>query len=186
MVERLAALLRLRSLRRSTPEERAGSALYREAVAVARQPWFYRDLGVPDTLDGRFDLIALHAFLLIHRLQDVPDPGPALAQGVFDAMFSDMDNNLREIGVSDLSVGRRVRAMWEAFHGRSQAYAAAIDAADGPALAASLARNIWRGTPPSDAPATLAGVILDQVAHLQGQKLAGFAAGKAHFIPIAS
>ena len=89
-------------------------------------PWFYRALGVPDTLDGRFDLVALHAFLLIHRLQDAPDPGPALAQAVFDAMFSDMDNNLREIGVSDLSVGKRMRAMWEAFHGRAKVYATAI------------------------------------------------------------
>ena len=56
--------MRLRSLRKATPEERAGSALYRDAVAAARTPWFYRELGVPDTLDGRFDLIALHAFLL--------------------------------------------------------------------------------------------------------------------------
>ena len=186
MVERFAALLGVRSLRRSTPEERAGSALYREAVAVARQPWFYRDLGVPDTLDGRFDLIALHAFLLIHRLQDMPDPGPALAQGVFDAMFSDMDNNLREIGVSDLSVGRRMRAMWEAFHGRAQVYAAAIDAVDHPALEASLARNVWRGTPPDGASATLTRLMLDQVAHLQEQKLAAFAAGKVHFIEVPS
>ena len=181
MVERLAALLRLKSLRRATPEERAGSALYREAVAVARQPWFYRELGVTDTLDGRFDLIALHAFLLIHRLQDAPDPGPALAQGIFDAMFSDMDNNLREIGVSDLSVGRRMRAMWEAFHGRSQAYAAAIGAMDRPALEASLARNVWRGMPPDRAPAMLAGVILDQVTCLQEQPLEAFAAGDAQF-----
>src|SRR5690242_15250153 len=182
MVERLAALLRLRSLRRSTPEERAAAALYREAVAVARQPWFYRDLGVPDTLDGRFDLIALHAFLLIHRLQDAPDPGLSLAQGIFDAMFSDMDNNLREIGVSDLSVGRRMRAMWEAFHGRSQAYTAAINAMDRPALEASLARNVWRGAPPDGASAALAEVVLDQAMHLQEQPLASFAAGSAQFI----
>ena len=99
--------------------------------------WFYQALGVPDTLDGRFDLVALHVFLLVHRLQRAP--GPALAQAVFDAMFSDMDNNLREIGVSDLSVGKRVRAMWEAFHGRSKAYASALEAADGSALAAALA-----------------------------------------------
>ena len=111
-------------------------ALYAAAVAAAREPWFYQALGVPDTLDGRFDLVALHAFLLIHRLQAAPDPGPALAQAVFDAMFSDMDNNLREIGVSDLRVGKRVRAMWEAFHGRAKAYASA-DRGRGP-------RRRWR------------------------------------------
>ena len=85
---------------------------------------------MPDTLDGRFDLTALHAFLLVHRFQAEPTPGPDLAQAVFDAMFSDMDHNLREIGVSDLTVGRRVRAMWEAFHGRAKAYAPALQAAD--------------------------------------------------------
>ncbi|HEY7575956.1 MAG TPA: ubiquinol-cytochrome C chaperone family protein [Acetobacteraceae bacterium] len=176
-------MLRLRSLRKPTQEERAGSALYRQAVAAARTPWFYRDLGVPDTLDGRFDLIALHTFLLIHRLQDAPAPGPALAQGVFDAMFSDMDNNLREIGVSDLSVGRRMRAMWEAFHGRSKVYAAAIDAADRPGLEASLTRNVWRGTAPDGAPAALASVVLAQSAHLRELPLAVFIAGSARFVP---
>jgi cytochrome b pre-mRNA-processing protein 3 len=182
--ERLAGLLRLRSLRKATPEERAGSALYRDAVAAARTPWFYRALGVPDTLDGRFDLIALHAFLLIHRLQDAPHPGPALAQGIFDAMFSDMDNNLREIGVSDLSVGRRMRTMWEAFHGRSQAYATAIDAADRASLEASLARNVWRAAPPNGASLALAEAVLAQAAHLQQQPLAAFAAGNAQFMQV--
>jgi len=179
-----AGLLRLRSLRKATQAERAGVALYRQAVAVARSPWFYSALGVPDTLDGRFDLIALYAFLLIHRLQDAADPGPSLAQGIFDAMFSDMDNNLRELGVSDLSVGRRMRAMWEAFHGRSQAYTAAINAMDRPALEASLARNVWRGAPPNGASAALAKVVLDQATHLQEQPLASFAAGSAQFIPV--
>jgi cytochrome b pre-mRNA-processing protein 3 len=177
----MAGLLRFRSLRRP-PDARAGCALYREAVALARSPWFYRELGVPDTLDGRFDLIALHVFLLVHRLQDASPPGPSLAQGIFDAMFHDMENNLREIGVSDLSVGRRVRAMWEAFHGRSQVYAAAIGAVDRPALEASLARNVWRGMPPDGAPEALARLMLDQVTRLQDQKLAAFAAGRAQFL----
>jgi len=184
MVERLPSLLRLRSLRKATPEEQAGSALYRKAVAAARRPWFYSELGVPDTLDGRFDLIALHAFLLIHRLQAATAPGPALAQGIFDAMFSDMDNNLREIGVSDLSVGRRMRAMWEAFHGRSQAYATAIGAADRAGLEASLARNVWRAAAPNVASARLADLVLAQAAHLEQQPLEAFATGEAQFMPV--
>src|SRR5690349_5911441 len=81
-----AELLRLRTMRGPTRQQQTGAALYRAAVAAARDPWFYRELLVPDTLDGRFDLIGLHAFLLIHRLQDAPDPGPGLAQAVFDAM----------------------------------------------------------------------------------------------------
>ncbi len=175
--------MRVRALHKPTQEERAGTELYRAAVAAARAPWFYRELGVPDTLDGRFDLIALHAFLLIHRLQNAPAPGPALAQAVFDAMFTDMDNNLREIGVSDLSVGRRMRAMWEAFHGRSKAYALAIDSQDRPGLEAALARNIWRETAPEGAAAALAGVVLTEVAQLAGQPVTALAVGKAEFLP---
>lgn len=176
--------LGLRNLRRTDRGERAGYALYGAAVAAARVPWFYQALGVPDTLDGRFDLVALHAFLLIHRLQGERDPGPALGQAVFDAMFSDMDHNLREIGVSDLSVGRRVRAMWEAFHGRSKAYAAALEAADQPALEAALERNVWRGAAPAGAPVTLGGVVLAQSAHLAAQSLEAFGTGTVRFLPL--
>jgi len=171
--------------RRRQPTDRhgqAGAALYGAAVAAARAPWFYQVLDVPDTLDGRFDLIALHAFLLIHRLQADAEPGPALGQAVFDAMFRDMDQNLREIGVGDLSVGRRVRAMWEAFHGRSKAYASAMGMGR-PALAAALDRNVWRGAAPDGAAATLAGVVLAQSAHLAGQPLAALARGAVDFLP---
>ncbi len=149
---------------------------------MARDPRLYHALGVPDTLDGRFDLIALHAFLLVHRLQDAPAPGPALAQAVFDAMFADMDSNLREIGVGDLSVGKRVRAMWEAFHGRSKVYAAAVDAADRAALSTALERNVWRGDAPEGAAMALADLVLAQAAHLAEQPLATFASGAARFL----
>ncbi len=111
--------------------ERPGFMLYAAAVKAARRSAFLcRGLGVPDTLDGRFDLVGLHAFLLIERLRRDAEPGPELAQAVFDAMFADMDVNLRELGVGDLSVGKRVRAMWEAFHGRAAAYGAALAADD--------------------------------------------------------
>jgi cytochrome b pre-mRNA-processing protein 3 len=100
-------------------------------------------------------------------------------------MFRDMDDNLREIGVSDLSVGRRMRAMWEAFHGRSRAYAAAIDGMDRPGLEAALARNIWRGAAPEGAAAALAGLVLMQVAHLGTQPISVLAAGNAEFLPAA-
>lgn len=163
--------------------ERAGFALYTEAVRAARSPWFYVRLGAPDTLDGRFDLVGLHVALLIRRLRTAPDPGPALAQAVFDAMFSDMDDNLREIGVSDLSVAGRMRAMWEAFHGRSKVYAEAIDSAYRPGLEAALARNIWRGAAPDGAATMLAGLVLMQAAHLRAQPIAALAAGDVEFLP---
>jgi cytochrome b pre-mRNA-processing protein 3 len=171
-------LLRLRGLRRQSDTERAGSRLYAAAVAAARNPFWYAALGVPDTLDGRFDLIAVHAFLLVHRVQTEP----ALAQAVFDAMFADMDSNLREIGVGDLSVGKRVRAMWDAFHGRSKVYSVALDAADKDALAAALDRNVWRGSAPEGAADALADRVLRQVAHLASQPLDSFASGRAEFL----
>jgi cytochrome b pre-mRNA-processing protein 3 len=181
----VADLLGLKGLRRGR-HERAGFELYGAAVTAAREVWLYQSLGVPDTLDGRFDLVALHAFLLIHRLRECPDHGPALAQAVFDAMFSDMDMNLRELGASDLSVGKRVRAMWEAFHGRANAYAAAMQATDGDALESALARNVWRGAPPSGAAAaSLARLVRAQAAHLAGQDGAALASGQAQFLPAA-
>jgi cytochrome b pre-mRNA-processing protein 3 len=170
-------------LLRRRPHERAGFTLYGAAVAAARDPYFYATLGVPDTLDGRFDMVGLHAYLVIRRLQAIADTGPALAQSVFDAMFSDMDINLREMGVGDLSVGKRVRAMWEAFHGRAAAYAAALDDSDPQALEAVLARNVWRGAdPPAGSAATLARVTRLQDAHLRGSDAARLAAGDVGFL----
>jgi len=166
--------------------ERAGFQLYATAVAAARAPFSYTDLGVPDTLDGRFDLVGLHTFLLIHRLKAEPPPGPALSQAVFDAMFSDMDINLREMGVSDMSIGKRVKAMWEAFHGRASVYAAALDANDMAALEAALARNIWRGAPaPDGSAAALARLAVAQLACLNTQPLATLTRGEVRFLPAA-
>ncbi len=169
---------------RRVGHERTGFRLYGAAVAAAREPYCYAALGVPDTLDGRFDLIGLQAFLLIHRLRFLPEPGPTLAQAVFDAMFSDMDQALREMGVGDLSVGRRVRTMWEAFHGRARAYEAALQSADPAALPAALARNVWRGTPPPQGAAdALARLTRAQHAHLATQDAAALLAGHASFLP---
>jgi len=153
-------------------------------MAAARAPLFYRTLGMADTLDGRFDMLCLYVFLLIRRLRREPEPGPTLAQAVFDAMFSDMDVNLREMGVGDLSVGRRVRAMWEALHGRSMAYEAAMQSGDRSTLEVALARNLWRGAePPDGSAAALARVTLAQAAYLDGQALTVLVAGEARFLP---
>lgn len=161
--------------------ERAGFGLYTTAVRAARNPFFYAELGVPDTMDGRFDMIGLYVSLLIERLQKERVPGPALAQAVFDAMFLDMDHTLREMGVSDMSVGRKVKAMWEALHGRSQAYAAALETGDGAALAASLARNVWRGQPSAEGPERLAAIASRHWRDLVGQDLEALAAGRVEF-----
>ena len=169
---------------RRNPHERTGFVLYGAAVAAARDPVLYARLGVPDTLHGRFDLVGLHAALLIRRLSELPPPGADVAQAVFDAMFSDMDVNLREMGVGDLSVGKRVRTMWEAFHGRAMAYYAALDAADQAAMATALTRNVWRGEPAPGA-AGLARLAFAQVRHLASQDARSLSGGRASFLTAA-
>src|SRR5690606_18880064 len=100
-----------------------------------------------------------------------------------DAMFADMDVNLREMGVGDLSVGKRVRRMWEAFHGRARAYEAALDAGDRPALAAALQRNVWRSPTEAELPAAarLAAHAVEVGAALDAQPLAGLLRGEVRF-----
>lgn len=169
-------------LRRRYRHERTGFVLYGAVVGAARDPYLYREVGVPDTFDGRFDLVSLYAFLVVRRLEAEPPLGRELAQAVFDAMFSDMDVNLREMGVGDLSVGKRVKAMWEGFHGRAAAYEAALAAADETALEAALARNVWRGKPAPAGPAVLARVVRAEVEHLAGQPLARLADGSVSFL----
>jgi len=134
-------------LGRRRQREEMVDALYAKAVAQARLPVFYAEREVPDTVDGRFDLLALHVFLLLHRLG--VEEGHArretkrLSQGLFDLMFADMDRSLREMGVSDMSVGKRVKEMARAFYGRIDAYEPALD--DAARLEQALARNLYRG-----------------------------------------
>jgi cytochrome b pre-mRNA-processing protein 3 len=161
--------------------ERAGFALYTAAVAAARDPWFYTALGVPDTLDGRFDLVGVHVFLIIDRVRGEKPPGPEVAQAVFDAMFADMDFNLREMGVGDMSVGKRMKEMWEAFHGRATAYAAAVAAQEDAGLAEALARNVWRGAVPAGADRTLAAHVRRLHAEMAVQPLEPFLRGEITF-----
>ena len=166
----------------SRRHERAGFALYTRSVEAAREPVYFERLGVPDTLDGRFDLIGLFAALTIRRLRNAPPPGARLAQAVFDAMFADLDFTLREMGVGDLSVARRMREMWEAFHGRALAYDAPLTEADHTKLAEALGRNVWRGAPPAGAADALAHAAMQQDAALAAQPMADLAAGKVYFL----
>jgi cytochrome b pre-mRNA-processing protein 3 len=135
--------------RRKNPDAEYAAAVYRVTAARARAPELFEVCSIPDTLDGRFDSLALHAALMIDRLRREPD-GPALAQAFFDAMFHHLDLTLREIGVQDLSVGRRIKIMAEGFHGRALAYREAI-AGGSTALEEVLRRNAYGGRPPVDA-----------------------------------
>jgi cytochrome b pre-mRNA-processing protein 3 len=128
--------------------------LYDRIVAQARQPEFYAVLGVPDTVDGRFELVALHAVLLFERLAAEGAAAGELAQMVFDRMFDDFDRALREMGTGDLSVGKEVKRMAKAFYGRAAAYRAGL-AGDNTMLVDALRRNLY-GTSEPDASALLA------------------------------
>lgn len=119
--------------------------LYGAIVAAARQEKFYAEWGVPDTVDGRFDMISLHLFLVLDRLKEGGAATQDLRQRLTDIFFADMDRSLREMGVGDLSVGKKVRRMAEAFYGRVTAYAAALE--QGGDVEAVLRRNIFVDQP---------------------------------------
>lgn len=123
----------------------AAHGLYVAAVTQARRPEFYGQLAVADSVDGRFDLVALHVFLVLNRLGRDGAALRELGQALFDLMFADMDQNLREMGVSDISVGTKVKTMVKAFYGRVAAYEAGLD--DRGAMEDAVARNLYRGEP---------------------------------------
>ena len=125
--------------------------LYGNAVELAREPAFFKDYGVADTVDGRFDALALVVAIVMRRLKACGDEGAALSQNLFDSMFSDMDLSLREMGAGDIGVSKRVRVMAEAFMGRLDAYATALDDGDRGALAAAIGRNLLRRDEPANA-----------------------------------
>ncbi len=137
-------------------DRKSVARVYEQVVDQARHPEFYRTLEVADSLDGRFDMVVLHMILVLRRLKGRCAKADAFAQALFNHMFVDMDQSLREIGVGDLGVGRRVKQMGEAFQGRVVAYEQALDGGqDG--LERALLRNVYRGeTPDGDAPARLA------------------------------
>lgn len=133
--------------RRRRRERAVAQRLYGAVVRQARSPSFYAGGGVPDTVDGRFEMVVLHAWLVIGRLTAGGDEAGRIAQRLFDAMIADMDRSLREMGVGDLGVGRKVKAMAEAYYGRSRAYDSAL-AAGAADLSGALRRNVFGTVPP--------------------------------------
>jgi cytochrome b pre-mRNA-processing protein 3 len=119
--------------------------LYRDLVKQARMPAFYRDLGVPDTPEGRFEMVALHVALVVRRLRAAGAPGRALAQELFDHMFADMDESLRHIGIGELSVGKHIKRLAGNFYARLLALDEALDAAPRAPLAQILRTNAYHG-----------------------------------------
>lgn len=139
--------------------EQEAYAIYGALVSQARSPALYLNAGVPDTLEGRFEMVALHTFLVLRRLRKVDEgdaeAAKALGQKVFDLLFDDMDQTLREIGISDLKVGKEIKSLASAFYGRIEAYDAGLDAEDEGVLPAALMRNVYADVPGAEALAAL-------------------------------
>jgi cytochrome b pre-mRNA-processing protein 3 len=154
------------------------STLYGTIVAQARLPCFYSEYGVPDTVNGRFDLLVLHLTLFLDRLADERQLRE-LGQAVFDHFCADMDRNLREMGVGDLSVPKHMQRVGEAFYGRAQAYRAGLARGGERALTEALERNIYGQEAASQAGAArLAAYIRETVGDLRLQPASQLLAGQ--------
>lgn len=159
------------------PAEKAGRALYVSVVDQARQPRLYADLGVPDTVEGRFELYSLHVILLLDRLKRQGEQAAETAQALFDTYVQSLDDALREIGVGDTSMGKKMRRLGEAFFGRVKSYEEALAALpDRGPLEALLSRTVFAGvdTPPA---AGLADYLLAERTALAGNDLAALNQG---------
>jgi cytochrome b pre-mRNA-processing protein 3 len=159
-------------------------AAYRCIVERARDPRFFAQWGVPDTLDGRFETLALHGFLVLNRLKADRAETAAFAQDLFDTMFADLDRAVREMGATDLGVGRHVKAMARGFYGRIAAYEDGLAA--GGALEDALRRNLFGTAEPEEAVVTAAAAyVRRQAAALAAAPAASLLAGEVPFAPVA-
>lgn len=155
-------------------------AVYNSIVAQSRQPVFYAEMGVPDTVTGRFDMISLHMALLFRRLRHGPAEAKQFSQDVFDLFFKDMDRSLREMGVTDLGVPKKIQKMGNIFFGLLAAINEAMDRSDIDALAGVLARNIFEGGDSAQLRA-LADYIVARDAELAAQPTGAITSGKVQF-----
>ena len=165
------------NLFRKNPAADAVYAVYTAIVAQSRQPVFYADWGVPDTVTGRFDMISLHLSLLFRRLRVEKQAGTEFSQALFDLFFKDMDRSLREMGAGDMAVPKKVRKMSEIFYGLMTNLNEAMDRDDRAEVEAVIRRNLFDAAE-TDAPALIAAYLFDEAARLERQPTAAILGGK--------
>lgn len=168
---------------RKRPAAEAGRKLYAACVTQARTPALYADLATPDTVEGRFEHYSLHVILVLDRLVRQGDEAAEVSQGLFDAYVRALDDALREMGVGDLSVGRKMRRIGEALYGRLRNYEAAFTHEEGAdSLETILSRTVYDGVeqPPLEA---MASYVRRQRAHLAGLDLGDLLAGALTWAP---
>ena len=161
----------------------AAKKLYEQITAQARQPVFYELYGVPDTVEGRFDLICLHVFLVMDRLFQEKRAGVKMAQLLFDVMFRDMDRSLREMGVGDLSLPKHVKRMMKGFNGRATSYQDAMHDENPYELVEVLLRNLYGSVenPPRDMAQIMALYMHESAAWLEVQSWEELSCGNISF-----
>jgi len=168
---------------RNTAKKQVADTLYAAIVAQARRPSFYRDAGVPDSLDGRFDVLVMYAFLFLRRLKNEGEAASEVGQLVFDTMFADLDQNLREMGVGDLGIAKRVRKMASAFYGRTAAYDEALDGySENPQpLELAVKRNLFPDCEDADGARMIAGYMVSCDLALRAQETGKLLEGDVTF-----
>ncbi len=169
---------------RRNPNEALITRLHDQIMTQARSPALFLEYGVSDTPEGRFEMVAVHVLLAVRRLSALPEPGPAIAQDLTDAMFRHFDIAFREMGLSDTTVPKRMKKHASAWLGRARAYGAAMDSGDTAGLAQALSRNVYgiEGDPP-ERPLRLSRYIGAVMAALTSVSLEDFLNGKIPFAP---
>ena len=164
---------------RTRPAKASGARLYAAAVAQARRPAFYADLGVADEIDSRFELYVVHVVLLQQRLSREGAEAAETAQALFDAFIASLDDALRELGVGDLSVGKKMRRLGEALFGRAAAYRDLLAAGpDREGISALIARTVYGDEAAVDRAEPLADYVMRSHAALAAEPLAAVLRGE--------
>ena len=159
-----------RLFRRDDSRNRAIETLHKRINDASRAPALYTALGVPDSVEGRFECLSLHVILVLRRLETLPPPAADVAQDLVNSVFLQLDSSLRELGVGDFGVPKRMKKLGAAFYGRAENYGAALATADEHALGLALARNVL-GTDEDGAGAGLARYVMASGASLQDASL---------------
>jgi cytochrome b pre-mRNA-processing protein 3 len=170
---------------RKQSDRAAAERIYAACVAGSRRPALYREYGVPDTLQGRFEMLALHLFVVLNRLMHDPGDDPPLAQLVAECFVADMDSAFREMGMGDVTVPKRMNTLYRSFAGRVSAYRKALTEGE-EALVAAIARNVFPDGPSDRYAAALARYLLAAVQDMRAAQLPEIRAGNVPFPPLAT
>ncbi len=168
------------SIFKKKPDPQTVRNVYSSIVAQSRHKLFYTDWGIPDSLNGRFDLISLHMCLVLRRLKSSDAEAKIYSQALFDLFFLDMDRSLREMGAGDMAVPKRIQKMGELFYGMLESLSQALDEEDNEALRQSLTRNIYDGVAAPSLELLLQ-YVLEQTATLASQQAEAIRGGKLEF-----